>query len=273
MQTGFYSNTGAMVTQFNRLDVISNNLANLNTAGYKRDDVIIGDFMRIFQEKRDILPLENNTKEGSKFLNRSIVRVPHVVEEYSDFALGAAHKTDNPLDLALMQKDTFFAVLTPAGIRYTRDGSFSINEEGNLVNKDGYPVLPSGYTEGGNLISLPQDRKITFAPNGDIFLSNANNLTVSELINSIMVVRPQNIKYMQKEGSNLYHNNNTPMQEVSGMSLIRQGFIEKSNVNPVSEMTALIETNRLVGMYQKVMDSQMNELNSDAINKLANLRV
>jgi len=273
MQTGFYSNTGAMVTQFNRLDVISNNLANLNTAGYKREDVVIGDFMRLFQEKRDILPLENNTKEGSKFLNRSIVRVPHVVEEYTDFALGAMHKSDNPLDLALSQKDTFFALLTPSGIRYTRDGSFSINEDGVLVNKDGYAVLPSGYTQGGDLITLPQDRKITFSPDAQIYLSNQNNLSVSELVNSVMVVRPQNLKYMQKDGSNLYKNNNTSMEEVDGSSLLKQGFVEKSNINPISEMTALIETNRLVGMYQKVMDSQMNELNSDAINKLANLRV
>jgi len=67
MQSGFYSNTGGMVTQFNRLDVISNNLANLNTNGYKKDDVVIGDFMRLYQEKRDELPLDNNTKEGSKF--------------------------------------------------------------------------------------------------------------------------------------------------------------------------------------------------------------
>ena len=88
-----------------------------------------------------------------------------------------------------------------------------------------------------------------------------------------MVVRPQNLKYMQKDGSNLYKNNNTSMEEVDGSSLLKQGFVEKSNINPISEMTALIETNRLVGMYQKVMDSQMNELNSDAINKLANLRV
>ena len=273
MQTGFYSNTGAMVTQFNRLDVISNNLANLNTSGFKRDDVVIGDFMRLFQEKRDILPLENNTKEGSKFLNRSIVRVPHVVEEYTNYELGAMHKTDNPFDLALMQKNIFFAVLTPNGIRYTRNGSFALNEEGILVNKDGYPVLPSGYTKGGDLITLPQDKKVTFAPNGDIFLSDTNNLTVNELINSIMIVRPQNIKYMQKDGSNLYKNNDTIMDEVVGTNLVKQGFLEKSNVNPVREMTALVETNRLVGMYQKVMDAQMNDLNSDAINKLANLRI
>lgn len=271
MQTGFYSNTGGMVTQFNRLDVISNNLANLNTNGYKKDDVVIGDFMRLYQEKRDELPLENNTREGSKFLNRSIVRVPHVVEEYTINDIGAFAKTDNPLDVALSEPDTFMGVLTPSGIKYTRDGSFVINEDGNLATKDGFLVLPAGYTDGGDLINIPSDRSTTITGNGEIFLIDQGNLTASEFANQIMIVRPENIKEMKKEGNNTF-GASTPMREVSGMSLLKQGYIEKSNVNPVREMTALIETSRLVGMYQKVMDSHMNDLNRDAIEKLANVK-
>jgi flagellar basal-body rod protein FlgG len=271
MQTGFYSNTGGMVTQFNRLDVISNNLANLNTNGYKRDDVVIGDFMRLFEEKRDILPLENNTKEGSKFLNRSIVRVPQIVQEYTEFSNGAIKQTNNPLDIALNDKDTFISILTPNGIRYTRDGALTINEDGILTTKDGYPVLPSGYSEGGDLIKLPSDKIIKITNNGNIILKDTANLNENELINSIMVVRPQNIKSLTKEGNNLYKTQE-PVDEAVGNNLLKQGYLEKSNINPVLEMTALIQTNRLVGMYQKVMDTQMNELNSDAIDKLANVR-
>jgi flagellar basal-body rod protein FlgG len=257
-----------MVTQFNRLDVVTNNLANLNTNGYRRDDVVIGDFMRLFQEKRDILPLDNNTKEGSKFLNRSIVRVPHVVEEYTTHEVGALHKTDNPLDAALSSNDTFFGVQTPGGIRYTRDGSFKINEAGVLTTKEGFPVLPAGYTEGGDVITLPTDRSMTIAGNGEIYLSDTADLTASEFLNQLMVVRPENTKYLKKEGNSLYEAQ-TPVAQVEGDFLMKQGFVETSNVNAVREMTSLIETNRLVGMYQKVMDSHMNDLNRDAIEKLA----
>ena len=97
MQAGYYANAGGMVTQFNRLDIVSNNLANLNTNGYKRDDVVVGDFMRMYQEKRDILPIENHTKQGSQYLNRSIVRVPQIVEEYTMYDQGALAQTNNPL--------------------------------------------------------------------------------------------------------------------------------------------------------------------------------
>ena len=268
MQTGFYSNTGGMVTQFNRLDVISNNLANLNTSGYKRDDVVIGDFMRLYQEERDILPLDNNTREGSQFLNRSIVRVPHVVEEFTDHDVGALQRTGNVFDMALAEEGSYLGILTPGGIRYTRDGSFVVNGEGILTTKEGFPVLPAGYTEGGELISVPIDREISVTGQGEMYLLDKANLQANEYLNQVMVVRPENVKYMVKEGNSMYRSY-TEMAQLDGDNLVRQGYVEKSNVNAVREMTALIETNRLVDMYQKAMDSHMNDMNSDAIEKLA----
>jgi len=141
MINGYYGATGAMVTQFNRLNVISNNLANINTAGFKQDDIIIGDFERIFSEKREILPLENNTKKAAKFLNRSLNKVPIVVEEYTNFDIGDIQKTSNPLDVALKEKNQFFVIQTPGGEKLTRAGNFNINAKGYLVTKDGFKVL------------------------------------------------------------------------------------------------------------------------------------
>jgi len=108
MINGYYSATGGMVTQFNRLNVISNNLANVNTNGFKQDDIIIGNYERLISEKRDILPLENNTKEAAKFINRALNKVPQVVEEYTNFSLGNMQKTSNPLDIALKKTKQFF---------------------------------------------------------------------------------------------------------------------------------------------------------------------
>ena len=88
MNNGYYQATGAMVTQFNRLDVITQNLANVNTMGYKRQDVVVADFERIFKEQRDILPLNDHTKDAAKFLARSIDRVPNINDVYTDYSAG-----------------------------------------------------------------------------------------------------------------------------------------------------------------------------------------
>jgi len=86
----------------------------------------------------------------------------------------------------------------------------------------------------------------------------------------LLVVEPQNIRNITKEGNNLYLPEAAdPLTPLAESGSVMQGFIEKSNVNAVNEMIALVEANRLVGMYQKAMDSQMNDLNKDAIEKLA----
>jgi len=222
--------------------------------------------MRLYQEQRDILPLENNTKEGSKFLNRSIVRVPQVVEEYTDLQLGGLAKTGNPLDVALAQPNTFYAVSTPAGVRYTRDGSFKVNEQGTLVNSEGHPVL----SRGGETITLPEDQRITVDSEGNIYGKSETTLTQDVLVGQLQVARFENPKWLEKVGNNLYTTDQVPVL-AEGTNFTAQGFIEKSNVNAVSEMTALIETNRLVGMYQKVMDTHMNDMNEQAISKLGSI--
>lgn len=263
MQSGYYNTTGGIVTQFNRLNVISNNLANLNTSGYKRDDVVIGDFQRVYQEERDKLPLHNNTKEASKFLNRSLDRVPQVVEEYTDRTIGSFRQTGNTLDFALQRDDVFFAIDTPQGVRYTRDGSFTTDNEGRLVTKEGYTVLPSNGTDGSGSIEIPSDLRVTTDANGVMYADD-------QPFAQIGVVQFDNAKYLTKEGGNLYRNaDENPMSVVEESGAVVSEFVETSNVNAITEMTSLIETNRLVEMYQKVMRTHMDDLNSDAINKLA----
>ena len=168
MQNGYYQATGAMVTQFNRLDVISNNLANVNTTAFKRDDVVVGDFFRILKESRDELPLENHTKEGAKFLNRSIDRVPQIVERYIEFSAGGLKQSSNPLDFALKRNDLFFLVETPNGIKMTQDGSFVLDNKGVLTTKDGYPVLPEEYFRNGKYIEVPENATLTSDKSGNL---------------------------------------------------------------------------------------------------------
>lgn len=269
MQNGYYQATGAMVTQFNRLDVITNNLANINTIGYKKEDVVIADFERIYKETRDILPLENNTKDSAKFLNRTLDRIPQINEIYTDYSSGGLKFTNNPFDVSIGKKDIFLLVQTPYGVRLTKNGSLNLDNDGYLVTKEGYKVLPSNYAtqpDTAKGILIPQNVEMKIDKNGNIY-SNGDNIA------RLYMAKPKDIRDLQKEGDNLYKAPNlNDIIDSPNSSAIAQGYSEVSNVNPVIEMVNLIETNRLVDMYQKVMNTHMNELNQDATNKLASVR-
>ena len=275
MQNGFYNATGGMVTQFNRLDIISNNLANANTNAFKRDDVVIGDFMRLYEEAKHELPLKNHTRESSKFLNRTLNRVPIVVEEYSNMNIGSFSRTENPLDLALNNQNAFFAIQTPNGVRYTRDGAFSLNNDGILVTKQGFPVLSSaGIDENGVININLSSNNIEISKDGNIYIRELNRADIGEAepIGAIAIVNFINLKYLKKVGNNLYElppDRLNERQNINNNNIVLSGFIEKSNINPIEEMTALISTNRLVDMYSKVMKTYQDDLNTEAINKLA----
>ncbi|HEX5328635.1 flagellar hook-basal body protein [Sulfuricurvum sp.] len=266
MQTGYYAATGGMVAQFNRMDTIASNLANANTAGFKRDQLITGDFARLYKTAQSELPIANNTEEAAQYFNRSMSRVPQITDAYTDHSLGSLQRTDNTFDLALSKEGQFFAVKTPQGIRLSRDGIFTINDEGKLVNKQGHEVLSADKTP---IVFNPQDSVITIDKNGQIS-TNVPGSTQMVANKKLLIVEPQNIRMLTKEGENLYAPDAAdPLNPKAESGSVMQGFIEKSNVNAVNEMIALVEANRLVGMYQKAMDSQMNDLNKDAIEKLA----
>ncbi|MDB2562538.1 flagellar hook-basal body protein [Sulfurimonas sp.] len=270
MQTGYYNAAAGMVAQFNRLDTIANNLANVNTVGFKEDNNIIGDFMRVFKEARDELPHANHTKEGAQFLNRALTKAPQIVEGYTDHSMGTMQSTGNNMDFALSKEGLFFAVKTPQGIRLTRDGSFSIDDSGKLITKQGYEVLPEDYYSAGSNISFnTEDSIVEVDKNGKIYTNLPNSVKLGES-SKLFIAQPDNIGLLVKEGDNLFKYEGVErIQNMENSGAVRQGFLEKSNVNAVKMMTQMIETNRLVGMYQKVMNSQMDDMNNEAINKLA----
>lgn len=270
MQNGYYQAVGGMVTQFNKLDVITNNLANINTSGYKRDDVVIADFKRIFKETQDVLPIENNTRDASRFLNTTIDGIPQVSQEYTDFSLGSLKATNNPLDFAITRDDAFYLVQTKNGeIRLSKDGNFQLNEEGYLVNKQGYKVLSSDY------FNNPENAAIKI-PNGSsqISVDKDGNIEVDGARNArLFIAQVDDMRALQKDGDNVYKIDDlTCIRDLDNSNAVRQGFSQGSNVNPVIEMVGLIETNRMVEMYQKVMTAHMDDLNQEAINKLASVK-
>ena len=274
MQSGFYSSVGGMVTQINRLDVIANNIANANTTGFKRDDVVIGDFMRLYEQHKEFLPIEDQTKDAAKFYNRSLNRVPQIVEEFTDRSAGGVVQTENTFDFALSRENAYFMIETPEGIRFSRDGSFVLNEEGRLVNKEGYAVLPREYIESPQYIDFVDGFQVEVDSNGNIYNRSLTNEELDEALlgGNIAVVSFENPKFLQKVGDNLYKYPEERMNEMEVLErsgAVRQGFLEKSNINVVYEMTGLIETNRLVEAYSKVLKTHMDDLNTEAITRLA----
>ena len=235
---------------------------------------MIGDFLRLYEQSKDFLPIKDQTKDAAQFYNRSLNRVPQIVEEFTDRSLGGMMVTDNTFDFALGRENAYFMIETPEGIRYTRDGSFVLNEQGRLVNKEGYPVLPREYLDAPQYIEFVDGFQVEVDPHGNIYMRDLNNETINEtvLVANIGVVSFENPKYLKKIGDNLYsypqeRNNEREALEQSGA--VRQGFLEKSNINVVYEMTGLIETNRLVEAYSKVLKTHMDDLNTEAITKLA----
>lgn len=270
MQTGYYSSAAGMVAQFNRLDTISNNLANVNTVGFKEDNLIVGDFMRLYKEARDELPNANHTKEGAQFLNRAMTKAPQIVDAYTDFSIGNMQKTGNNFDFALSKEGVFFAVQTPQGVRLTRDGSFTTSDDGKLITKQGYEVLPADYFQSKEPIVVnTQSNIVEVDKDGIISTNTPNGLNMNQLA-KLMIVQPDNLALLKKEGDNLFkYEDVAEFEDMEQSGAVAQGFVEKSNVNAVKMMTQMIETNRLVGMYQKAMNAQMDDMNTEAINKIA----
>ena len=260
MQSGYYNAVGGMVASFNRLDVVTNNLANVNTTSFKKDNIIIGDYIRIYDEKRKVLPLENHTKEGAKFLNRTMDRVPHVVEEYTDFSMGNFKNTENKLDLALSKNNLFFSTKDARGnMLLSKKGNLTIDSESRLVDKNsGNPIMGQN-----NQPIILRGESPSIDADGNIYKNN-------EIINKIQIYEVNNLKYLEKKSDGLYKPLKKDIYElVENPNALRQGFLEGSNVNPIIAMTNLIVVNRSIEFNQKAMTTQMDDMNNDAINKIA----
>ena len=249
MIRGWYIGASGMNAQQNRLDAISNNLANVDTAGYKKDISVSKNFSELLIRRASfdgVYPTSAGSADGAPIIGKLGLGV-ETNESFTDFQQGSFRATEGRTDVAFGGKG-FFAVETPLGERYTRDGNFILGKEGILETKDGYPVLG----EGG-YIRLSNDR---------ITINEAGMITSedNEVIDRFKVVRFDNERYLKKMGSNLYSTNDIagPAHIAEGAERARflQGYIETSNVNVVNEMVQMIEVNRAYEANQKTITSE-----------------
>jgi flagellar basal-body rod protein FlgF len=234
-----------------QLDVVANNVANVNTTGFKADSSLFEEFLR-------------SGAHEDNFVGRDR-RVSYVQDRgtFHNFAQGAAEQTKNPLDVAI-DGAGFLVVQTPAGERYTRDGGLQMNNQGQLVTAAGNPVLGTS----GPIVFQPTDHDINVTPDGTITVVEGNGRTDAVRGKLRLVSFPEAQK-MLKEGLNLYAaGEGSPQPDTK--SALRQGFIEKSNVNAVAEMSRMIEVTRAYTQISTLLQQQ-SDLHKSAIEKLADV--
>ena len=204
----------AQMTLRRNMEIVSNNLANVSTSGFKRETPA-------FEEL--VVPVQADSAQMRKI---SFVRDWGVIRDMSG---GPLQQTGAPLDVAI-EGDGFMVVRTPDGERFTRDGHFQLDASGKIVNANGFPVL----SEGGEITIPPGETAIRIGQDGSVS-------TPPGIIGKIRVVSLSHAS-MRKEGGNLYRSDEQPSPATDAR--VVQGAIERSNVQPVVEMTRMIEIMR-----------------------------
>lgn len=253
MLNGLYVAASGMLQMEKKLDILSNNLSNINTVGYKMDTPTFENYLR--KEKtypQDII-------RESKY-NRTINAVSRLSQVLTDFSSGNIRQTGEPFDLALSNPDAFFAVDTPFGIKFTKAGNFKIDNDGYLVTQEGFRVL-SRNVENNEGIRIP---------NGDVSILGNGQITVNGVVvDNLYIVEFEDKSKLQKTGNNLFTAINMLPEESENPGLM-QGYLEGSNINPVREMVNMISTHRAFETYQRVIRT-MDTLNERAANELGKI--
>jgi len=256
MEMSMYSALFGALSTETRLNLSANNLANINTTGYKRDRVSFEDTFTRYAHDYHIDP-RGNLREKELLPRADLIAKPRLAQQKIDFAQGALQLTGNPLDLAI-QGPGFFKVAggAGAGAAYTRNGAFHRSAQGMLVTDQDFPVLGNG-----GPIQIPDGKSISVDGTGAVYVDGGQ-------VAQIDVVTVQNPDTLQKFGANLYvaQPGATVQEGVArdGQSQVAQGYLEKPNVEVVEEMVGMIETQRTFEAYQKIMTGS-SELDTKAI--------
>jgi flagellar basal-body rod protein FlgG len=249
---GVYTALSGALAQSLKLDTIANNLANVNTPAFKRDQQLFNEYLTANEKPPEVIQVPRVPASIESFYDmqggdKSFVDTKGT---FTDFSQGGLKPTGNTLDVAVDGKG-FFEVATPTGVKLTRAGNFTMDGNGQLVTKDGFPVLKNG--EPG---SDPATRTIRFDANGPVSINDSGDVYQgTELLGRLSLVEVKNPDSLQKMGNSLYgfkQNMAPDMNNVVNPSL-KQGFVETSNVNIVQEMTDMIQTNRVFESTQKAI--------------------
>jgi flagellar basal-body rod protein FlgF len=245
MLKNIYAPLSGGVAQEKVMEILSNNVANANTNAFKEEQVTFASLeanpwpnyknplppAQFKLDMRDLNPLH-----GNEFGYAAIANVATSHQQ------GSLKNTGNPLDLAI-QGGGFFAVQTPFGERFTRDGSFTLTPDGTLVTKSGAPVQG----EKGPITGLSEGN-VEVLPGGEVHLNG-------KLVDKLQIVEFDKKDLLQKLGDNLFVHDGPPENRVTFQGQVAQGSVEGSNVNPMRNLTNMIVAHRTYEALQKAIKS------------------
>jgi len=233
------------------LDVVANNIANINTTGYKSDGMAFAQFL-----------MPNASDDQFTGNDR---RLDFVEDRgtWIDFSPGAVQRTGSPLDVAI-DGNAYLAVQTPRGVRYTRNGALAVNGTGQLVTSDGYQVLG----DSGPITFQTTDHDVIISQSGIITVREGNS-TADSPRGRLQLVGFDQPQLLQKDGGSVFApppgvNTTAPPQGAR----VLQGSIERSNVNPVAEISRMIQITRSYTDIANVLQQQ-SEQRRNALGQLA----
>jgi flagellar basal-body rod protein FlgF len=251
MQNALLVGLSLQVALQREMDVVANNIANLNTTGFKSDGAVFEQFI-------------SPTARADNFLAAD--RPVSFVQDratWINLSQGPLERTGNSLDVAIDGRG-FLVVQTPAGERYTRNGGMQINNNGELVTSEGYQVLG----EAGPITFQPKDRNITISEDGTISVREGNVAATESQRGQLRVVRFDQPGRLQKDGASTFKASADVTPQADKISRVIQGTIEKSNVRSVMEMTRMIEVTRSYTQIAAML-AQQADLQRTAVDKLA----
>lgn len=236
------------------METLSQNMANMNTTGYKEHRMMFTDWVA-----------KNN---DAPFRGERQISLVQDISQYRNTTVGNIEHTNRPLDVALSQPDMFFAVETPSGTQYTRNGNFTLDPGGQLITNDGYPVLsdagqPMFFNEADGQIEVKGDGTIS---------------TEVGAVGKLQVITVDNVQEMIVSGDTLYRaptdddgsGSDVGLRQVDNPGIV-QGALEKSNVNPIGAMTQMIDVLRTYQSVTRTLESE-NERQRNMISKLGDVR-
>ncbi len=257
MVRGLYQNSASMQLLIDRMDVTANNMANANTNGYKRQGVffrqLIGAEQALERNQMTLKQIRNHpfTWQNSDCCTKrgQLRKLQGDISTYTDYSEGPIEQTGNPLDVAISGKG-FFAVQTPDGIGYTRDGQFKIDQDGNLVTSEGYMVQG----ESGPI-------QIT---GGSVFINEEGEFGQDGVVVNKLMIRdfPEDTLMHIRGGVMFPQGENVSASETDVRVL--QGHLEDSNVVVVKEMVEMIAVQRHFQANQKVISATDSTLQKTA---------
>lgn len=245
MDNALYVGLSRQMTLRHELDIVANNIANADTAGFKVESLMLAT-----QPQAPAVTLDG--PKPVKFVTDTGVA--------RDFSQGGLHRTNNDLDIGL-DGPGFFQVSTADGPRYTRDGRFRLDPTGKLTTQAGQPVLDDG---GGEIVIDPEKGPVAIAQDGTISQG-------VERVAKVGVVKFPVLSVLEKSGDNLLRNTSNQAPQPAPDTALRQGMLEGSNVNPISEITRMIEVTRTYESVSNMMSSNA-DLSRNSVARLGKVQ-